>query len=110
MPREHEGENPEESFSETDRENEKEISVTLSRESTFADLYRLMENHENSEELKDLFDQELIDNFGQEIVDEVMAFEESANPEAAKTKVIDFFVERGYEKGDIIAYLPVEFK
>lgn len=91
-------------------EEEKEPLATLPKEATFADLFEVMESDEESEELADLFEQELEDNFGSEILDEVLSFESTQKDKATTTKIIDFFKKRGYSQEDVSVYLPIKFK
>lgn len=92
---------------------ETDYYVTLPKDATMADLFaaiRAFEEEADEEVVDELhFNEELHDNFNPEISHDISDLED--DPEAAaKTKLVDFFRERGYDLEDIIAYLPIKFK
>ena len=89
---------------------EREIRVSLSKESTFSDLFNAVDAIEEEEGLDKVhFEEELWDNFGPEINDEILSLRENQD-KASATKLIDFFKERGYSQKDISIFLPIKFK
>jgi len=92
-------------------ERKKEKKVSISRNATFADLFRAINAIEEEGELGELgFEEELHDNFDSETAEEVLAFDGERAGEATTTKVLDFFRKRGYSQKDVSAYLPIKFK
>ena len=91
-------------------EEEADVSVPISRNATFADLFAAIEAIEGEKGLDTLhFEEELWDNFDPVLVEEIFSFMTAQKDQAASTKVVDFFKERGYTQRDISAFLPIKF-
>lgn len=88
---------------------EQELNVTISKDATFADLFRAVDAIEE-EKISDVFEEELWDNFDFRIVEEILAFRDAQASKAATTKILNFFKERGYSRSDVSAFLPIKFK
>lgn len=97
---------------EKDEDEGRDLLVTISKDATFADLFKATDKLEVKEGFDDFhFDEELWDNFSPEIGNEVLAFRNHHNAEqAASTKVVDFFQGRGFSPDDITTFLPIKFR
>ncbi|MDD4995192.1 MAG: hypothetical protein PHW53_01865 [Patescibacteria group bacterium] len=90
---------------------ERNLRVSISKDTTFADLFNAIDAVEKKEGMGELhFEEELWDNFSAQIMDDVLAFRDAKASEAATTKILDFFKEQGYSPSDVSAFLPIEFK
>ena len=91
--------------------NEEELVVTLPINSTFADLFKAIDELEDKEYFEEFhFDEELWDNFDEKIVEEILSFKDIQKEKAATTKLTDFFEEHGYSMEDVSIYLPIKFE
>lgn len=96
---------------ETEDEERKKLNASISKDATFADLFKASDSIEEEEGLGELhFEEELWDNFDAAIVEEVLAFRDVQASKAGTTKVLDFFKERGYSQRDVSVFLPIKFK
>lgn len=92
-------------------EEKDKLRVTLSKDSTFADLFSAIEEFESKEGLGALnFEDELHDHFDAATMEEILAFQDAQAGKAASVKVLDFLKERGYSQKDVSAFLPIKFK
>lgn len=88
-----------------------ELSATISKDATFADLFAVIDTVEGKEGIGELnFEEELWDNFNPDIVEEIIELRSSQEDKAATIKVLDFFKERGYSQKDVSVLLPIKFK
>jgi len=92
---------------------ETELNLTLSKDATFADLFRAIDALAKKEGIDALdalgFESELFDNFDPEIADQIESLK--IDPAKARaTKLTDFFKEKGYSQKDITVFLPIKFK
>lgn len=95
------------------RNEDQDLQVVLSRDATFADLFKALDAIEPDEEGEldaTHFYEGLWEKFDPEFVKEVLSFEDTRISRAATTKVIDFFREHGYSQSDISVFLPIKFK
>lgn len=93
------------------KREEREFHATISKNTTFADLFNIIDAVEEKDGLGALhFEEELVDNFDTDLVEEVLAFRDVQASTAATTKVFDFFKERGYSLSDISTLLPIRLK
>lgn len=87
-------------------EDEKTITIKISPNATFADLFAAIEKLDDIDDAQ-IFYLELDDNFDQRIVEAVHAFQDQ--PQAASIKVVEFFKQQGYSKKEIETFLPIKF-
>ena len=87
---------------------ESNLSVTISEDSTFAELFRAMDSIEKINGLGSLhFEEELYDNFDPKIAEKII--ESHQNNSMDNIKILDFFKDEGYSKDDVSTYLPIKF-
>lgn len=88
-------------------EEDQRLEVSISKDATFADLFKSIDTIENDEGFEKLhFEEELLRNFNEKIMEEVLSFRDTATT----TKVLDFFKDHGYSQSDISVFLPIKFK
>lgn len=83
-------------------DEEQELTATISKDATFADLFNAIDPIEE-------FEEELVD-LDSELAREVFAFRDEQESKASTTKVLDFFEERGYSQDEISIFLPIKFE
>lgn len=96
--------------SDIESDEEEELEVVISKNATFADLFKVIDDIEKIKGLNKLhFEEELADNFDEDIAEDILEF--SDNKEKAKnTNILDYFEERGYSQDDVSAFLPIRFE
>jgi hypothetical protein len=96
---------------ESEEGEEQELNVTISRDATFADLFKAVDAIEEEKGFDKLhFEEDLAENFGPKILKEILDFQNAQADKVATTKVLDFFKKRGYSQSYISAFLPIKFK